>query len=90
MSIKQFTRPVLLIVLVSLCLPAMANTGRVLLMSGDVKVNGQPMSKSHQVKAGDQITTGSNGKVNIIMSDKSVLDLQPNTAQRHQATIQRL
>jgi len=79
MSLKKIISPILLLLLVSLSLPAMANTGRIITMSGDVKVNGQLMSKSYRVKAGDQINTGSAGKVNIVMSDKSVLDLQPNT-----------
>ena len=60
-------------------LPAQANTGRVMTMSGDVTVNGERMSKSHVVKSGDKITTGDNSHVNIAMSDRSVLDIRANT-----------
>jgi len=69
----------LVAILMLVSLPAIASSGRIIMMSGDVSVNGQPMSKSHRVQSGDQITTGSSGRVNIIMPDKSVLDLQPNT-----------
>lgn len=79
----MFGRKTVGLLLVSLLMllsfPALANSGRVITMSGDVKVNGQPMSKRYRVKSGDVITTGSRGRVNIIMADKSVLDLQPNT-----------
>lgn len=60
-------------------LPAVANSGRVMTMSGDVKVNGQTMRKSHIVRAGDRITTGADSHVNIVMSDRSVIDIRPNT-----------
>lgn len=79
MTFKKIISPIMLILLVSMSLPAVANTGRIMTMSGDVKVNGQAMNKSYKVKGGDTVTTGASGKVNIVMSDKSVLDLQPNT-----------
>jgi|GEM_PF-2026100 len=89
MLLKKLLSPILLILLVLLSLPAMASTqcvscngGRIVTMSGDVMVNGHSISKSYQIKSGDKITTGSDGKINIIMSDKSVLDLQPNTSFR--------
>ena len=60
-------------------LPVAANSGRVMTMSGDVKVNGQTMRKSHIVRSGDNITTGANSHVNIVMRDRSVIDIRPNT-----------
>jgi len=79
MALNKYLTPFLLIALFVFSLPAMANTGRIVYMTGDVQVNGQAMNKSYRVKAGDKITTGANGKVNIVMQDKSILDLQPNT-----------
>lgn len=60
-------------------LPAFANYGRVMHMSGDVKVNGQTMRKNHIVRGGDKITTGANSTVMVVMADRSVIDLDPNT-----------
>ena len=79
MALQKYFSPLLFIALIAFSLPALANTGKIVYLTGDVKVNGQTMQKSYRVKSGDKITTGSNGKVNIVMADKSVMDIEPNT-----------
>jgi hypothetical protein len=57
----------------------LANSGKVVSLHGGVEVNGKSISIPHVVRGGDTIATDENGRVTIVMSDKSVIDIQPQT-----------
>ena len=70
-----------LLLFLALCLgvsTALADS-RVVNISGNVTINGQAMDRETRVSTGDEIKTGPNSTVQIIMSDRSVIDLKPNT-----------
>jgi hypothetical protein len=65
---------VLLAVLASA--PAWSDDGRIINFEGDVRVNGQPVTADTVLKREDTITTGPGATAKIVLSDKSVLDLE--------------
>src|SRR5581483_10894268 len=63
---------------------ALANTGRVDFTIGSVNVTdasgrAQPLTRGADVKSGDKISSGSDGRAQIRFSDGAYVSLQPNT-----------
>ncbi len=78
----------LLLGLLAFCGVALANEGRLILVSGEVRlqrtVPGQPVrslvpENGTVVTAGDALVTGADGRVQIAFSDGSLLSLQPRS-----------
>jgi hypothetical protein len=53
--------------------------GRILSFEGDVRVNGEEVSKDTQLNRDDEVTTGADGAIKIVLSDNSVLDLDSDS-----------
>jgi hypothetical protein len=53
--------------------------GRILSFEGDVRVNGEEVSKDTQLNRDDVVTTGADGAIKIVLSDNSVLDLDSDS-----------
>ncbi len=77
----RFTfRSVLLIVLLAAGVStAMAKDGRVFSMKGQATVNGQPLTRTTPINGGDIIQTSEDSTVKLIMSDRTVVDIKPET-----------
>jgi FecR-like protein len=64
--------------------PSLANTGRVDFTIGNVNLTNaqgrvQPLTKGAEVRSGDKVTSGSDGRAQIRFSDGAYVSLQPNT-----------
>jgi hypothetical protein len=53
--------------------------GRILSFEGDVRINGEEVSKDTQLNRDDVVTTGADGAIKIVLSDNSVLDLDSDS-----------
>lgn len=71
----SFLKYFLLITLTLTFAPVLANTGKALSVEGVVLLNGVPVTFGDEVKQGDVIKTGPNGMVNIVMADRSVVNV---------------
>jgi FecR-like protein len=65
----------LLLSLAGFSIQAWSSAGRVLNFSGDVLVNGQPLTEDAVLTSNDVIVTGADGLVMIVLADNSVLDI---------------
>ena len=74
----------LAVVSAALAQSAMANTGRVDFTIGSVNVTDasgrvQPLTRGAEVRSGDKISSGNDGRAQIRFSDGAYVSLQPNT-----------
>lgn len=53
--------------------------GRIITFEGDVRVNGEPVSRDTVIRKDDRISTGPEASVQIVLADNSVLDLDPGS-----------
>ena len=58
---------------------AMANIGNAFSVQGTAAINGSELISGDNVKEGDIIKTGANSSVQIMMKDRTVLDIKENT-----------
>ncbi len=85
MRFKLNSRGALLaMVSAALANPALANTGRVDFATGNVNVTHgdgrvQPLNKGAELRSGDKVVTGVDGRAQVRFSDGAYVSLQPNT-----------
>ena len=58
---------------------AAESDGRLFGLSGDVRLNGQPIQGRTPVRSGDLIETAGSSTAKLILRDRTVLDIRPST-----------
>ncbi len=78
-KIRLFSKLLLILLLSFQVSHAVANAGKVFNIKGTAAVNGSELRSGDTISEGDIIKTGANSSVQIIMQDRTVLDLNENT-----------
>ena len=68
--------------LVAASLAQAGEAGRIVFVSGDVQIAGQPIALDHAVQEGDELTTGADGYAYLKTIDNGFLILRPNSRAR--------
>lgn len=78
-TIRLFSKLLLIILLSFQFANAMANTGKAFIIQGTAVINGSELRSGDTIREGDILKTGTNSSVKIIMKDRTVLDIGENT-----------
>ncbi len=79
MKIRLFSKLLLILLLSFQVSHVMANTGKAFSIKGTAVINGSELTIADSIKEGDIIKTGANSSVQIMMKDRTVLDINENT-----------
>lgn len=71
--------PLLFVLLVASAASAWSADGRILSFTGDVRINGEPVTTDTLLKTSDTVVTAAGASVKIVLSDNSVIDLDSDS-----------